>query len=156
MFSGWNPPTMVRPEDALPGRASPMPVAAEHVVLGTSMTPPWPEGSEVLVVAMGCFWGAERMFWELPGVITTAVGYAGGYTPNPTYDEVCTGLTGHAEAVLVVFDPATVGRDEVLRCVLGEPRPDPGTSPGQRRGHPVPLGDLHDLRRAARRRAGQP
>ena len=130
MFSGWNAPTMVRPEDALPGRATPMPVAAEHLVLGTPMTPPFPDGSEVLIVAMGCFWGAERTLWALPGVITTAVGYAGGYTPNPTYDEVCTGLTGHAEAVLVVFDPARVGRDEVLRCVWENHDPTQGHRQG--------------------------
>jgi peptide-methionine (S)-S-oxide reductase len=107
-----------------------MAVAAEHLVLGTPMTPPWPEGSEVLVVGMGCFWGAERKFWELPGVITTAVGYAGGYTPNPTYDEVCSGLTGHAEAVLVVFDLARVGRLEVLRCFWENHDPTQGFRQG--------------------------
>ncbi len=121
---------MVALEDALPGRATPMPVAAAHLVLGTPMTPPWPEGSEVVIVAMGCFWGAERKLWELPGVITTAVGYAGGYTPNPTYDEVCTGLTGHAEAVVVVFDPARISRDEVLRCVWENHDPTQGHRQG--------------------------
>ncbi len=121
---------MVAPEDALPGRPTPMPVAAEHLVLGTPMTPPWPQGSEVLIVGMGCFWGAERKFWELPGVITTAVGYAGGHTPNPTYDEVCSGLTGHAEVVLVVFDPAWVGRPEVLRCFWENHDPTQGFRQG--------------------------
>ena len=115
MFSGWPPPTMVAPEDALPGREQAMPVAPAHLVLGTPMTPPFPEGTERLVVGMGCFWGAERTFWELPGVVTTAVGYAGGHTPNPTYEEVCTGLTGHAEVVLVVFDPQRVSRARVLQ-----------------------------------------
>lgn len=116
MFFGWNTPAMVAPEDALPGRDTPMRVAAEHLVLGTTMTPPFPDGTETLVVAMGCFWGAERTFWDLEGVHATAVGYAGGYTPNPTYQEVCSGRTGHTEAVLVVFDPATVSRQRVLQC----------------------------------------
>ena len=107
---------MVDPQRALPGRSTPMPVAAAHAVLGTPMTPPFPAGTEQLVVGMGCFWGAERVFWRLDGVFTTAVGYAGGYTPNPTYEEVCSGLTGHTEVVLVVFDPAIIGRDEVLRA----------------------------------------
>ena len=115
MWKGWPAPTMVAPEDALPGRAEPVVVSGRHVVLGTSMLAPFPEGAETVVVGMGCFWGAERVFWELPGVLTTAVGFAGGYTPHPTYDEVCTGRTGHAEVVLVVFDPATVGCEDVLR-----------------------------------------
>jgi peptide-methionine (S)-S-oxide reductase len=121
---------MVAPEDALPGRPTPMPVAAEHLVLGTPMTPPFPVGTEVLVVGMGCFWGAERTFWELPGVHTTAAGYAGGYTPNPTYEEVCTGRTGHTEAVLVVFDPARVSRDRVLRCFWENHDPTQGHRQG--------------------------
>jgi peptide-methionine (S)-S-oxide reductase len=102
--------------EALPGRDTPIPVRAPHAVLGTQMTPPWPEGSEVLYVAMGCFWGAERFFWQLPGVHTTAVGYAGGYTPNPTYEETCTGLTGHTEAVLVVYDPTAVSMDALMKA----------------------------------------
>src|SRR6478752_2699396 len=92
--------------NALPGREQPMDVAERHVVLGTSMQPPFPDGVQVAVFGMGCFWGAERIFWEADGVYTTAVGYAGGFTPNPTYEEVCSGRTGHTEAVLVVFDPA--------------------------------------------------
>src|SRR3954454_14606070 len=115
MVFRWPPPTMVAEGDALPGRDTPVEVAATHHVLGTPMTPPFPEGSEVLVVAMGCFWGAERSFWELAGVHTTAVGYAGGFTPNPTHDEVCLGRTGHAEAVLVVFDPTRIPRSRVLQ-----------------------------------------
>jgi peptide-methionine (S)-S-oxide reductase len=107
---------MIDPERALPGRDEEMPVPARHEVLGTPLRPPFPEGLEQLVVGMGCFWGAERVFWTLDGVYTTAVGYAGGYTPNPTYEEVCSGSTGHAEVVLVVFDPARIGRDEILRA----------------------------------------
>ena len=106
---------MIEPERALPGRDTPMPIPERHDVLGTPIAPPFPEQMETLVVGMGCFWGAERLFWRLPGVYTTAVGYAGGHTPNPTYEEVCSGSTGHTEAVLVVFDPAKVSLDEVLR-----------------------------------------
>lgn len=106
---------MISPEDALPGRYEAMPVAAQHLVLGTPMVGPFPEGMEQIQVAMGCFWGAERFFWQLDGVYTTAVGYSGGFTPNPTYEETCTGKTGHTEAVLVVFDPAKVELDEIFR-----------------------------------------
>jgi peptide-methionine (S)-S-oxide reductase len=106
---------LVSPEDALPGRDEPMPVPAAHRVLGTPLTPPFPEGTEQALFAMGCFWGAERMFWRAPGVYTTAVGYAGGHTPNPTYEEVCSGRTGHAEVVLVVFDPALTSYEAMLR-----------------------------------------
>jgi peptide-methionine (S)-S-oxide reductase len=106
---------MIEPDRALPGRMTAVPVPASHDVLGTPLQPPFPEGLETLVVGMGCFWGAERLFWRLPGVYTTAVGYAGGFTPNPTYEEVCSGSTGHTEAVLVVFDPAKISRDEILR-----------------------------------------
>jgi peptide-methionine (S)-S-oxide reductase len=106
---------MIDPARALPGRESEMPVPASHDVLDTPLTPPFPEGYEQLVVGMGCFWGAERLFWQLPGVYTTAVGYAGGYTPNATYEEVCSGSTGHTEAVLVVWDPAKVSLDRILQ-----------------------------------------
>ena len=106
--------TMIDADQALPGRDDAMPVAERHAVLGTSMTPPFPEGSRHLVVGLGCFWGAERLFWQLDGVITTAVGYAGGHTPNPTYEEVCSGRTGHAEVVLVVYDPAVISDEQVL------------------------------------------
>jgi len=102
-------------EDALPGREAKMPVAARHAVNGTPLEPPFPAGLEQAVFGMGCFWGAERKFWQLPGVYTTAAGYAGGYTKNPTYEEVCSGRTGHAEVVLVVFDPKKVSYDEILR-----------------------------------------
>ena len=102
-------------ETALPGREESMPVPAAHEVLGTPMTPPFPEGMGMLVVGMGCFWGAERMFWQAQGVFTTAVGYAAGHTPNPTYEEVCSGLTGHNEVVLVVFDTATTSYEAMLK-----------------------------------------
>jgi peptide-methionine (S)-S-oxide reductase len=106
---------MIDPERALPGRDSEMTVPPAHEVLGNPLKPPFPEGHEQAVFGMGCFWGAERMFWQAPGVWTTAVGYAGGYTPNPTYEEVCSGSTGHTEAVLVVFDPQRTSYEEILR-----------------------------------------
>ena len=106
---------MIDAERALPGRDAEMPVPDRHDVLGTSIKPPFPEGIETAVFAMGCFWGAERMFWQADGVYTTAAGYAGGYTPNPTYEEVCSGSTGHAEAVLVAFDPEKTSYEEMLR-----------------------------------------
>src|SRR6202046_5223260 len=96
---------MIDPSRALPGRDAEMPVAGRNAVLGTPMKPPFPEGMEQIVLGMGCFWGAEKIFWQTPGVYTTAVGYAGGHTPNPTYEEVCSGRTGHTEAALRVFDP---------------------------------------------------
>ena len=147
---------MVAPEEALPGRDAPIPTSERHFVLGTPLKPPFPEGLQTAVFGMGCFWGAERMFWEAPGVYTTAVGYAGGYTPNPTYEEVCSGRTGHTEAVLVVFDP---DEDELRRAaahLLGGPRPDPGHAAGQRRRHPVPLRGLLRRRRPARRPSRPP
>ena len=103
------------PEDALPGREEKMPVPAKHYVLGTPLEAPFPEGLEQAVFGMGCFWGAERMFWELDGVYTTAAGYAAGYTPNPTYEEVCSAKTGHNEVVLVVFDPDKVSYEDLLK-----------------------------------------
>ncbi len=105
---------MVTPERALPGRSAPLGPFGVHAVLGTSIVPPFPGATEQLVVGLGCFWGAERIFWQLPGVVTTAVGYAGGYTPNPTYEEVCSGRTGHAEVVRVVFDPASTSLAALL------------------------------------------
>jgi peptide-methionine (S)-S-oxide reductase len=107
--------TMVDPGQALPGRAQSMPVPERHAVLGTPLKPPFPDGYQTAVVALGCFWGAEKAFWNLPGVHTTAAGYAGGYTPNPTYEEVCSGRTGHTEAVLVVFDPEKISYEQILR-----------------------------------------
>ena len=107
---------MIDPSDALAGRGTPMAVPARHEVLGTPLQPPFPDGLERAVFGLGCFWGAERIFWQLPGVFTTAVGYAGGTTPNPTYEEVCSAQTGHTEAVLVVFDPAKTSYEELLRA----------------------------------------
>jgi peptide-methionine (S)-S-oxide reductase len=107
--------TMVAPELALKGRDEPIRTTEQHFVNGNPIKPPFPDGIETAVFAMGCFWGAERVFWQTPGVYTTAVGYAGGYTPNPTYEEVCTGRTGHTEVVLVAFDPEKVTYEELLR-----------------------------------------
>ena len=117
-------------ECALPGREQEMPVPARHEVLGTPLKPPFPEGLETAVVGMGCFWGAERVFWQAPGVYTTAVGYAGGFTPNPTYEEVCSGRTGHTEAVLVVFDPAKTTYEEILRLFWENHDPTQGMRQG--------------------------
>lgn len=109
-------PEMVTPETALPGHdVEALPMQVDHTVLGTPIKPPFPDGMERAVFGMGCFWGAERMFWQASGVYTTAVGYAGGYTRNPTYEEVCTGRTGHTEVVLAVFDPAKTSYEEMLR-----------------------------------------
>jgi peptide-methionine (S)-S-oxide reductase len=107
---------MIDAERALPGRDSEMPLSERHAVLGTPLRPPFPDGIEIAIFAMGCFWGAERGFWQLPGVYTTAAGYAGGYTPNPTYEEVCSGSTGHTEAVLVAYDPKKISYEELLRA----------------------------------------
>ena len=115
MFLFTKPTKMVTADEALPGRDEAMPVPDRHEVLGTPIAPPFPEGLERAIVGMGCFWGAERVFWRATGVYTTAVGYDGGFTPNPTYEEVCSGRTGHAEAVLVVFDPAQTSYEEMLR-----------------------------------------
>lgn len=105
---------LVEPEKALKGRETPMPVDDRHVVLASPLKGPWPEGMQVIYFAMGCFWGAERIFWQTPGVYSTAVGYMGGWTRNPTYEETCTSLTGHTETVQVVFDPAKVSLDELF------------------------------------------
>jgi peptide-methionine (S)-S-oxide reductase len=121
---------MVAPEDALPGRDEAMTVPDRHEVLGTPLKPPFPEGLEQAVFGLGCFWGAERVFWRAPGVYTTAVGYAGGFTPNPTYEEVCSGRTGHTEAVLVVFDPKVTSYDEILRLFWENHDPTQGMRQG--------------------------
>ena len=125
---------MIDPERALPGRDTEMPVPASHDVLGTPLKGPFPEGFQQLVVGMGCFWGAERLFWQLPGVHTTAVGYAGGYTPNPTYEEACSGSTGHTEAVLVVWDPAKISLDRILRTFWEGHDPTQGMRQGNDAG----------------------
>jgi peptide-methionine (S)-S-oxide reductase len=115
MFLLGSKTRMVAPEDALPGRPDPIPTSDTHFVLGTPLKPPFPDGLQTAVVGMGCFWGAERVFWQADGVYTTAVGYAGGYTPNPTYEETCSGKTGHTEAVLVAFDPGKITYEEILK-----------------------------------------
>ncbi len=122
---------MIDSERALPGRDAEMPVADRHAVLGTPLKPPFPDGMERLIVGMGCFWGAEKLFWQAPGVYTTAVGYAGGYTPNPTYEEVCSGSTGHTEVVLVVFDPSKTSLEAILKLFWENHNP----TQGMRQGH---------------------
>ena len=123
-------PRLPRPEQALPGRAEPIEVPRAHTVLGTPLVPPWPDGFEDAVFAMGCFWGAERKFWQAPGVYTTAVGYAGGATPNPNYREVCSGMTGHTEVVRVVFDPAKTSFANLLRIFWENHDPTQGMRQG--------------------------
>ena len=117
-------------EDALAGRGETMPVPDRHYVNGNPLIPPFPDGFEQIVVGMGCFWGAERIFWEAPGVFTTAVGYAGGSTPNPTYQEVCSGRTGHTEVVLAVFDPGATSYEEMLRLFWENHDPTQGMRQG--------------------------
>jgi peptide-methionine (S)-S-oxide reductase len=134
MFSFRPKSTMVDPADALAGRDRAIPVPARHAVLGTPIQPPFPDGLEQAIVAMGCFWGAERVFWTAPGVYTTAVGYAGGFTPNPSYEEVCSGRTGHTEAVLVVFDPGVTSYEEILRLFWENHDPTQGMRQGNDAG----------------------
>jgi peptide-methionine (S)-S-oxide reductase len=130
MFLFSKPTAMVTVDEALPGRDEPMPVPGAHHVLGTPIAPPFPAGLEVAIDGMGCFWGAERVFWPAPGVYTTAVGYAGGFTKNPTYEEVCSGRTGHTEAVLVVFDPQQISYEEILRLFWENHDPTQGMRQG--------------------------
>jgi peptide-methionine (S)-S-oxide reductase len=130
MFLLGSKTKMVAREEALPGRQNPLQIPDTHFVLGTPLKPPFPDGFESIVVGMGCFWGAERVFWQADGVYTTAVGYAGGHTPNPTYEEVCSGRTGHAEVVLVVFDPAKITREQVLALFWENHDPTQGMRQG--------------------------
>ena len=127
--------TMVDPADALPGRQAPsFRIPGRHEVLGTPLLGPFPPGLETAIFGLGCFWGAERLFWDLPGVYSTAAGYAGGFTPNPTYEEVCSGKTGHAEVVQVVYDPSKIAYDDLLRVFWESHDPTQGMRQGNDMG----------------------
>jgi peptide-methionine (S)-S-oxide reductase len=134
MFFSSKKSKMPAREDALPGRSHAMPVKGTHFVNGNKFTRPFPEGTEVAMFGMGCFWGAERKFWQLPGVYATAVGYAGGYTPNPTYEEVCSGMTGHNEVVLVIYDPKQISYDKLLSAFWESHDPTQGMRQGNDAG----------------------
>ncbi|QYZ66237.1 MAG: methionine sulfoxide reductase A [Gammaproteobacteria bacterium (ex Lamellibrachia satsuma)] len=134
MFGLGRKREMPMPSEALPGRDTPMPVLSEHFVNGNSLAGPFPDGMEFALFGLGCFWGAERRFWELPGVYSTAVGYAAGFTPNPTYDEVCTGKTGHNEVVRVVFDPDLVSYETLLKHFWESHDPTQGMRQGNDAG----------------------
>ena len=122
---------MVDPTDALPGRANPiLQTPGPHCVLGSSLAGPWPEGTEVIYLAMGCFWGAEEIYWRLPGVVSTSVGYQGGFTPNPTYEEVCSGRTGQAEVVMVAYDPTVISTFDILKAFWESHDPTQGYQQG--------------------------
>lgn len=130
MFFTRRKSQMISPSEALPGRPEPIPTAERHAVNGNPLKGPYPAGFETAIFALGCYWGAERVFWKVPGVWVTAVGNAGGYSPNPSYEEVCSGLTGHAESVLVVFDPAKVSYAELLRLFFESHDPTQGMRQG--------------------------
>jgi len=129
-FGAKNKSLIPTPEQALPGRKEPMPVPERHHVNGNRLVEPFPDGLERAMFGLGCFWGAEKAFWKIPGVYSTAVGYAAGLTPNPDYEEVCTGLTGHNEVVLVVFDPKTIGYGDLLRVFWETHDPTQGMRQG--------------------------
>ncbi len=126
--------TMPTPDEALPGRTATMPVPSKHYVNGNPITGPWPAGIETAVFGLGCFWGAERIFWQTPGVYSTAVGYSGGFTPNPTYQETCTGKTGHNEVVLVAFDPAVISFESLCKVFWESHNPTQGMRQGNDAG----------------------
>jgi peptide-methionine (S)-S-oxide reductase len=130
MLDFMKKPKMPAPHEALPGRAEKMPVPEKHFVNGRPLTPPFPAGMEQAQFGLGCFWGAEKYFWQLPGVYVTAVGYAGGHTPNPTYKEVCSGMTGHNEVVLVVYDPQQVSYEKLLKLFWEAHDPTQGMRQG--------------------------
>jgi peptide-methionine (S)-S-oxide reductase len=130
MFFKSKPTTIPSANEALPGRDTQMPVATEHFVNGQALKGPYPAGAETIYFALGCFWGAERLFWQLPGVVVTAVGYQGGATPNPSYEEVCSGRTGHTEAVKVVYDPSQISLENLLKTFWEEHNPTEGMRQG--------------------------
>ncbi|NHZ69969.1 MAG: peptide-methionine (S)-S-oxide reductase MsrA [Thermotogales bacterium] len=134
MLMNTNEPTLPGPDQALPGRTTPMRVAEQHFVNGNPLQPPFPQGMQQIVFGMGCFWGAERGFWQIGGVYSTAVGYLAGYTPNPTYQEVCSGQTGHNEVVLVIFDPGLVSFEALLAAFWERHDPTQGMQQGNDRG----------------------
>lgn len=134
MFLFRKSTTLPTAADALPGRPDPIPTAERHFVNGHPIKPPFPEGVETVIFGLGCFWGAERSFWKLPGVYSTAVGYAGGLTPNPTYEEVCTGRTGHNEVVLVAYDPGKIGFADLLKHFFESHNPTQGMRQGNDTG----------------------
>jgi peptide-methionine (S)-S-oxide reductase len=129
-FFNSKPATVPSPAETLPGRSAPIVTPGVHTVLGTPIAGPWPEGTQTAVFGLGCFWGAEKAYWKLPGVVSTAVGYAGGSTPNPTYEEACSGRTGHAEVVQVAFDPARVSYEELLKLFWEHHNPTQGMRQG--------------------------
>ena len=133
-FFSSKPQTIPSPDEALPGRPDPIVTPGVHTVLGTPIAGPWPDGTQVAVFGLGCFWGAEKAFWETPGVVSTAVGYAGGHTPNATYEEACSGRTGHAEVVQVAFDPAKVSYEQLLKVFWEYHDPTQGMRQGNDMG----------------------
>ena len=134
-FFNSKPESIPSPSDALPGRSEPIMTPGIHTVLGTPLAGPWPEGTKTAIFGLGCFWGDEKDFWQLPGVVTTAVGYAGGYTPNPTYQEVCSSRTGHAEVVLVAYDPTRISYEQLLKTFWEAHDPTQGMRQGNDHGH---------------------
>jgi peptide-methionine (S)-S-oxide reductase len=134
MFGFGRPSTMPDPADSLPGRDQAIPTAERHYVNDSAIKGPHPEGTELATFGMGCFWGAEKLFWQTPGVVSTSVGYAGGYTPNPTYEEVCTGRTGHAEVVQIAYDPSRITYEELLKLFWENHDPTQGMRQGNDRG----------------------
>ena len=134
MFGFGRPSTLPDAADALPGRDAAIPTAERHFVNDSSIRPPYPEGAELATFGMGCFWGAEKLFWQTDGVLSTSVGYAGGFTPNPTYEEVCSGRTGHAEVVQVVFNPERITYEDLLRLFWENHDPTQGMRQGNDRG----------------------